>query len=223
MKTSSMCHLSPGRGRRRRRRSAKARGEFLAPASHRLVGDDDTAFCQDQLDIAQTEAEHVVQPDGVADDLGREPMAVVGVGWRRHATVSPTSGLLPGLITVTMPSGLASTANDYGRFLRMLLRGGTLDGQKDSESSNRGLHDRRPSRARHRPQQLLPAGAGLWIWIGLCCSGCGGRARPFRDRKATYFWSGVGGTYCWVDPALDFLSPRRRKRHRWINGFTTAL
>ena len=31
---------------------------------------------------------------------------------------------------MTMPSGLASTANDYGRFLRMLLRGGTLDGQR---------------------------------------------------------------------------------------------
>ena len=50
--------------------------ELLAPASHRLVGDDDTAFRQDQLDIAQTEAENVVQPDGVADDLGWEPMAV---------------------------------------------------------------------------------------------------------------------------------------------------
>jgi hypothetical protein len=28
----------------------------------------------------------VVQPDGVADDLGWEPMAVVGIGWRRHPT-----------------------------------------------------------------------------------------------------------------------------------------
>jgi hypothetical protein len=27
-------------------------GELLAPASHRLVGDDDTAFGQDQLDLA---------------------------------------------------------------------------------------------------------------------------------------------------------------------------
>src|ERR1700709_443125 len=59
----------------------ETRSELLAPASHRLVGDDDTAFRQDQLDIAQTEAENVVQPDGVADDLGWEPMAVVGIGW----------------------------------------------------------------------------------------------------------------------------------------------
>ena len=43
------------------------------------------ALSQDQLHIAQAEAEHVVQPDGMADDLGGEPMAIVGVGWRLHA------------------------------------------------------------------------------------------------------------------------------------------
>ena len=64
----------------------KTRCKFLAPAPHRLVGDEDTAFRQDQLDIPETEAEHVVQPDGVADDLSCEPMAIVGVGWRRHPT-----------------------------------------------------------------------------------------------------------------------------------------
>ena len=63
----------------------ETRAEFLAPASHRLVGDDDAALSQDQLNIPQAEAEHVVQPDGVADDLGGKPMAVVRVGWRLHA------------------------------------------------------------------------------------------------------------------------------------------
>jgi hypothetical protein len=33
----------------------------------------------------------VVQPDSVADDLGGEPVAVVGIGWRLHAAVSPAS------------------------------------------------------------------------------------------------------------------------------------
>ena len=28
----------------------------------------------------------MVQPDGVADDLSCKPMAIVGVGWRRHPT-----------------------------------------------------------------------------------------------------------------------------------------
>ena len=34
---------------------------------------------------SQAEAEHVVQPDSVADDLGGEPVAVVGIRWRLHA------------------------------------------------------------------------------------------------------------------------------------------
>ena len=63
----------------------ETRTEFLAPASHRLVGDDNASLSQEQLNIPQAEAEHVVQPDSVADDLGGEPMAVVGIGWRLHA------------------------------------------------------------------------------------------------------------------------------------------
>ena len=31
------------------------------------------------------EAEHMIQPYRVADDLRGEPMAVAGVGWRFHA------------------------------------------------------------------------------------------------------------------------------------------
>jgi hypothetical protein len=62
----------------------ETRAEFLAPASHGFVGDDHAALSQDHLHIAQAEAEHVVQPDGMADNLGREPMTIVGVGWRLH-------------------------------------------------------------------------------------------------------------------------------------------
>ena len=86
--------------------------------------------------------------------------------------------------------GLVSTASDYARFLRMLLRGGTLDGQRILKSSNGGLHDSRPSGPRHRPQQLLPPGARLRIWIGFRCSACGGRGafsgiarRLFLERR----------------------------------------
>jgi hypothetical protein len=63
----------------------ETRTEFLAPTSHRLVGDENAALSQEQLNIPQAEAEHVVQPDSVADDLGGEPVAVVGIGWRLHA------------------------------------------------------------------------------------------------------------------------------------------
>ena len=38
-----------------------------------------SARWQEQLHIPQAEAEHVVQPDSVADDLGGESVAVVGM------------------------------------------------------------------------------------------------------------------------------------------------
>jgi hypothetical protein len=38
----------------------ESRAKFLAPASHGFVGDDDAALSQDQLHIAQAEAEYMV-------------------------------------------------------------------------------------------------------------------------------------------------------------------
>jgi hypothetical protein len=55
--------------------------EFPAPAPHGLIGDDNAPLRQKQLNITEAEAEHVIQPDSMADDLGREAMAVVRV-WR---------------------------------------------------------------------------------------------------------------------------------------------
>ena len=49
-----------------------------------FVGDHDAAFRQDQLDITEAEAENVVQPDSVRDDLGGEAMAIAWRGWRLH-------------------------------------------------------------------------------------------------------------------------------------------
>jgi hypothetical protein len=53
----------------------KVLAEFPAPAPDRLVGDGYASFSQYQLDVTQAQAEDVIQPDGVADDLGGEPMA----------------------------------------------------------------------------------------------------------------------------------------------------
>ena len=60
--------------------------EFLAPAPHCLIGDHDAPLSQEQLDVTQAEAEHVIQPYSMADELGRKAMAVMRVGWWLHAT-----------------------------------------------------------------------------------------------------------------------------------------
>ena len=62
----------------------ECRGKFLAPAPDRLVGDNDAALSQNQLNITQAETEDVVQPDGVADDLSGEAMAIVRIGGWLH-------------------------------------------------------------------------------------------------------------------------------------------
>ncbi len=74
--------------------------EFLTPTPHRLVGDDHAPFGQDQLNVTETETEHVVEPDGMADDLRREAMTVMRVGRRLHA-VSLAGFGLPGQTELT--------------------------------------------------------------------------------------------------------------------------
>src|SRR5271166_4928097 len=87
-----------GRGSTYRRRNAvqtnpatsvgEAPAELLAPAPHGLIGDD--PLSQQELNIPQTQAEHMIQPDSMADDLGGKAMPVVRVGWWLHvATVVP--------------------------------------------------------------------------------------------------------------------------------------
>src|SRR5215471_11696296 len=42
----------------------------------------DAAFGQDRLDVNQAETEHVIQPDGMADNLGGKPMSRIRGGGR---------------------------------------------------------------------------------------------------------------------------------------------
>ena len=48
--------------------------EFLTPQPNRLIRDDDSSFGQKILDISEAQAEAMVKPHGIADDLGRDTM-----------------------------------------------------------------------------------------------------------------------------------------------------
>ena len=71
----------------------KGLAELLAPPTYRLMEDGNATFSQKSLDIPQAEAEHVIQPDRMADDLRGKAMAIVWVGWRLHA--ASLAGLKP--------------------------------------------------------------------------------------------------------------------------------
>jgi hypothetical protein len=67
--------------------AGEARAELQAPPPNALVGHDHAAFGQDQLDIPKAQAEDMIEPDRVADQLGRKAMTIVRVGRLPHATI----------------------------------------------------------------------------------------------------------------------------------------
>jgi hypothetical protein len=53
--------------------------ELNAPEPDRFPSDDDASFSQKVFDISMAQIESIVEPDGVADDIGRESVAFVGI------------------------------------------------------------------------------------------------------------------------------------------------
>ncbi len=57
--------------------SSIVRTELLTPMSNGFIGDHDSAFGEKILDISETQAETMIDPDGMANDFDREAMTVV--------------------------------------------------------------------------------------------------------------------------------------------------
>src|ERR1700678_4358279 len=100
--------------------------------------------------------------------------------------------------------GLVSTTMDYARFCQMLLGGGTLDGtriigRKTLElmaSNHLGAHVKVCS-------PLMPAGHGFGL--GFAVRTHQGMA-PFPGSLGQFFWSGIAGTFFWIDPKEDLFA-----------------
>jgi CubicO group peptidase (beta-lactamase class C family) len=100
--------------------------------------------------------------------------------------------------------GLVSTAMDYARFCQMLLNGGTLDGtrivgRKTLElmaADHVGPHVKRHG-------TILPVGHGFGL--GFAVRTQAGIA-PFPGSVGQFFWSGVAGTFFWIDPREDMFA-----------------
>src|ERR1700722_3895491 len=69
-----------------RRSTGRISCTSAAPFQHRFIGDDNAPFSQNKLNISQAEAENVIQPDRMRDDLGRNVM-IARVGWCLHAPI----------------------------------------------------------------------------------------------------------------------------------------
>jgi len=100
--------------------------------------------------------------------------------------------------------GLVSTTMDYARFCQMLLNGGTLDGNRILGRKTLEL-----MAADHLSPQvkikgdLVPAGHGFGL--GFAVRREAGIA-PFLGSKGQFFWSGMAGTFFWIDPQEDLFA-----------------
>lgn len=103
--------------------------------------------------------------------------------------------------------GLASTIDDYGRFARMLLNGGALDGVRILKPATVSLmsEDHLPSTVSdtHFLLDGGPQGFGIDFAVRL--------APPQSDGElfgyvGEYNWSGAAGTNFWVDPENDLVT-----------------
>jgi CubicO group peptidase (beta-lactamase class C family) len=100
--------------------------------------------------------------------------------------------------------GLASTTMDYARFCQMLLNGGVLDGNRIigrktlqlMASDHLGPHVKIEG-------DLLPPGHGFGL--GFAVRTQGGIA-SFMGSVGQFFWSGMGGTFFWIDPVEDLFA-----------------
>jgi CubicO group peptidase (beta-lactamase class C family) len=94
--------------------------------------------------------------------------------------------------------GLVSTTMDYARFCQMLLNGGTLDGTRLIGRKTLALMASDHLSADVKIQGTLLA-PGHGFGLGFAVRTHAGLA-PFPGSVGQFFWSGIAGTFFWIDP-----------------------
>jgi CubicO group peptidase (beta-lactamase class C family) len=114
-------------------------------------------------------------------------------------------------LTIPMPiggGGLVSTVDDYGRFVRMLLRGGELDGARVLKADTVALMGKNAIGDVSVPalKTALPRSADFsFIADGRDKWGLGFLITvdqvPGKRSPGSLSWGGINNTYFWVDPS----------------------
>ena len=114
-------------------------------------------------------------------------------------------------LTIAAPvggGGLASTADDYGRFVRMLLNGGALDGSRVLKAETVALMGQNHIGAGSVPalKSALPRSADFtFIADGRGKWGLGFLSPtdqvPGKRSPGSLSWGGINNTFFWLDPA----------------------
>jgi CubicO group peptidase (beta-lactamase class C family) len=99
--------------------------------------------------------------------------------------------------------GLVSTVADYAAFLRVLLTGGRQGDVRVLGPASVRLMTSDHLGTGIAKGAYYPPGPGYGFGLGVAVRIAPGEA-PFPGSVGDWFWSGVGGTYFWVDPAEGF-------------------
>ena len=131
-----------------------------------------------------------------------------------EAQADQTTGKRPALPNKTVRSwqsgggAMVSTAIDYARFCQMLLNGGELQGARilQRQSVTQMTQDQLPpgiaTNSSRIPVVDVRQDAGHGFGLGLMVRTADGRS-PIRGSVGDYTWSGLFGTYFWVDPKQE--------------------
>jgi CubicO group peptidase (beta-lactamase class C family) len=148
-------------------------------------------------------------PLGMADTRFRIPAETVG---RVAQPLPQAPGQRPAFHDPSLPrrgqrgnGGLVSTMADYAGFLRMLLNGGSLGGARVIAPASVRLMTADHIGAAIVKGAYYPPGPGYGFGLGVAVRLVAGEA-PFPGNVGDWFWSGVGGTYFWVDPTAGFFA-----------------
>lgn len=172
------------------------------------LGMNDTGFR-----VASAKADRIAEPQ-IDPRTGKRP------AMPRDLTVRPR--FLSG------GGGMVSTAPDYLRFAQMLLSGGELDGARIISRKTVALmtSDHLPpevgfsASTRSQFEESSPTPEfGQGFGLGFCVRKEPGRS-PVPGSVGDFYWSGVHGTYFWVDPqeqlvgVLMLCAPDLRRHYR---------
>lgn len=151
------------------------------------LGMNDSAWSRSDADLARFAATYILGADG---KLVREDDKIM------RARNFPKPAMTMG------GAGIVTRVDDYMRFARMLLNGGTLDGARILKPSTVKLMATNQLDARVTEKQWLPGkgnvgfGMDFAVRIGRPLS-----AEENRGALGEFFWDGAATTLFWVDPA----------------------
>jgi CubicO group peptidase (beta-lactamase class C family) len=104
--------------------------------------------------------------------------------------------------------GLMSTAADYLRFCQMLLNGGELDGVRILKAATvrRMTTNSLPPDIRFAGDFLMGPQAGSTWGLGFAVRNDPDRGLVVPGSVGSFSWSGISGTYFWVDPGEQLIA-----------------